>query len=128
MVSLKVVRASNASIKESMGKGLVAVFIGATSGIGLSTLKQFALHADKPKVYIIGRSKASASLLLEDLKMLNPEATSIFIKSEVSLMRNVDAVCEEIKTKEKKLDILFMSPGYLSFGGRNGKFAISKPS
>lgn len=35
-------------------------------------------------------------------------------------MKNVDRVCEEIKAKEKKVDLLFLSPGHLAFGGREG--------
>jgi hypothetical protein len=38
------------------------------------------------------------------------------------LIKNVDKACDEIKSCEKKLDLLFMSPGYLSFDGRNGNY------
>ena len=120
MVNIKDVRTSNASFKESK-ESLVAVFVGGTSGIGKGTLRQFAKHAYAPKVYVVGRSKSSAQPLLDELSTSNPQGNFIFLETEISLMKNVDKVCEEIKSKEKSLDLLFMTPGYLSFEGRNGK-------
>jgi len=52
------------------------------------------------------------------LEASNPEATINFIETEVSLIKNVDSATNEIKSKEKKVDVLHVSPGYLSFGGR----------
>ncbi|KAK9312070.1 hypothetical protein V1524DRAFT_440462 [Lipomyces starkeyi] len=117
MVNIKTVRISNSSLK---GKppGMVALFVGGTSGIGKGTLIQFAKYANAPKVYIVGRSKASATPLLNELKSLNPEGTFIFIETEISLIRNADEVCEGIKVKEQKLDLAFLSPGFLSGAGR----------
>jgi NADP-dependent 3-hydroxy acid dehydrogenase YdfG len=123
MVNIKDVRKSNLAFKLSgHASGLVAVFVGATSGVGMGTLKQFAKYATAPKVYVIGRSKTGATPLLNELKASNPEATFEFIETEISLIKNVDLACDEIKSKEKKVDILFMSPGYLSFNGRQGVF------
>ncbi|TVY12515.1 Oxidoreductase andH, partial [Lachnellula arida] len=118
MVNIKDVRASNAAFKKS-NSGLVAVFVGATSGIGMGTLKQFAKHANSPTIYIVGRSQSAARALLDELSASNPDAVLNFIETEVSLMKNVDRACDEIKSKETKVDILFVSPGYLSFDGRN---------
>lgn len=120
MVNIKDVRASNATFKESK-ESLTAVFVGGTSGIGKGTLKQFAKHAHAPKVYVVGRSKKSAQPLLDELAASNPQGTFVFLETEISLMKNVDKVCEEIKARESKIDLLFMTPGYLSFEGRNGK-------
>jgi NADP-dependent 3-hydroxy acid dehydrogenase YdfG len=123
MVNIKDVRKSNLAFKLSgHASGLVAVFVGATSGVGMGTLKQFAKYATAPKVYVIGRSKTGATPLLNELKVSNPEATFEFIETEISLIKNVDLACDEIKSKEEKVDILFMSPGYLSFDGRQGVF------
>ncbi|TVY35829.1 Oxidoreductase, partial [Lachnellula subtilissima] len=118
MVSIKDVAASNAAFKKS-NTGLVAVFVGATSGIGMGTLKQFARNANDPTIYIVGRSQSAAKALLDELSTSNPKAVLNFIETEVSLMKNVDKACDEIKSKETKADILFVSPGYLSFDGRN---------
>ncbi|KAK9332535.1 hypothetical protein V1520DRAFT_20189 [Lipomyces starkeyi] len=100
---------------------MVAVFVGATSGIGLSTLKQFAKYSNAPKVYVVGRSKQSATPLLHELEVLNPKGIFIFVETEISLIKNVDAVCEEIKTSEQMLDLVFLSPGFLSVEGRKDK-------
>jgi NADP-dependent 3-hydroxy acid dehydrogenase YdfG len=120
MVSIKDVRRSNSSLTEKPS-GMVAVFVGATSGIGLSTLKQFVKYSNAPKVYVVGRSKQSATPLLHELEVLNPKGIFIFVETEISLIKNVDAVCEEIKTSEQMLDLVFLSPGFLSVEGRKGK-------
>jgi NADP-dependent 3-hydroxy acid dehydrogenase YdfG len=123
MVAIKDIRISNAAFKESKeSSGLVAVFVGATSGIGMGTLKALVKNANAPKIYILGRSKSSAATLLNELLSMIPQATLVFIETEVSLMKNVDTACEQIKSDEKKVDILFLSPGYLGFGGRKGTY------
>ncbi|KUJ11754.1 uncharacterized protein LY89DRAFT_739170 [Mollisia scopiformis] len=119
MVNIKSVRESNLAFKLSgHASGLVAVFVGATSGIGKGTLKQFAKYAQAPKVYILGRSKKAAHPLLDELQASNPQSKFEFIETEISLMKNVDLACDQIKANEKKVDILFTSPGYLSFDSR----------
>lgn len=119
MVKLSDVRKSNEALA-SLGPGIVALFVGATSGVGKGTLTHFAKYADAPKVYIVGRSKAKAQPLVDELEKLNPNGTFTFIETEISLIKNCDDVCEQIKEKEKKVDIVFLSTGYLSFEGRNG--------
>jgi hypothetical protein len=123
MVNIRHIRKSNLAFKLSDHvSSLVAVFVGATSGIGLGTLKQYAKYAQGGKAYIIGRSKSAAQPLLDELKESNPTGTFEFIETEISLIKNVDLACDQIKTKEKKVDILFMSPGFLAWGGRIGLF------
>ncbi|XMA12230.1 hypothetical protein WAI453_005021 [Rhynchosporium graminicola] len=119
MVSIQDIRKSNATFKSSeQAFGLVAVFVGATSGIGMGSLRQFAKNAKAPKIYILGRSKSAATPLLSEIKTLNPEGIYEFIETEISLIKNVDKACDEIKSKEKKVDLVFTSPGFLAFGGR----------
>ena len=101
MVSLEDVQSSNSRIASTLPPGLVAVFVGGTNGVGEATLKQFAKHAFKPRVYFIGRSQESGVRIAKECKALNAEGDFIFIKKETSLIRNVDEVCEEIKSKEK---------------------------
>lgn len=119
MVSLPLVRKSNSHLKSFSSP--VAVFVGATQGIGLSTLQQYATLASVPKIYIVGRSEPVGVRIIDDLQARNAEGNYVFLKAEVSLLENVDQVCREIKRREKKMDLLFMSPGYISFGGRNGE-------
>ncbi|MDI1485585.1 MAG: hypothetical protein OHK93_000723 [Ramalina farinacea] len=112
MVNLKLVQQSNAALK-SAAPGQIALFIGATSGLGLTTLTEYARNANKPKVYIVGRDEGKLSKIIAELQKINPTATFIPIKSEIALFKNVDAACEELKSKESTLDLLVMSPGYL---------------
>ncbi|KAL8833818.1 MAG: hypothetical protein Q9170_004078 [Blastenia crenularia] len=112
MVSLKAVQQSNASIRSSI-PGQVALFVGATSGIAMHTLLEYARHSNKPKIYIVGRSEAKLSPLIKDLEKINPEGSYIPLQYSISLLKNVDAACEELRSKESRLDLMVMCPGYL---------------
>jgi NAD(P)-dependent dehydrogenase (short-subunit alcohol dehydrogenase family) len=115
MVLLHDVQASNSSLASTL-PGLVAVFVGATSGIGEFTLKQFAKHASKPRVYFIGRSEEAGDRIAAECTALNSEGKFIFIKADTSLIRNVDDVSRDIKSKEQSINILFLSAGTLIQG------------
>ena len=119
MVNLKHITTSN-RVLQSVPPGLVAVFAGATAGIGRATLQQFARNANGPRAYIIGRSNEKGSHIIAELKTINPMGTYVFIQGQISLIKEVDRVCEAIKKFESHVDILCMSPGYLSLSGRNG--------
>ncbi|PVH81641.1 hypothetical protein DL98DRAFT_623718 [Cadophora sp. DSE1049] len=117
MVFLTDVQASNTQISTSLPSGLVAVFVGGTSGIGEITLKKFAKYTRQPRAYIVGRSQSAAERIIAECRTLNPDGAYIFIKADVSLMKNVDKVCDEIKAKEKVVNLLFMSAGFPSIDG-----------
>jgi NAD(P)-dependent dehydrogenase (short-subunit alcohol dehydrogenase family) len=121
MVLLSDVHESNSSLRASTS--IVAVFAGATSGIGASTLKALASNTSDPKVYIIGRSETRASALIKECLKTCPRGTFVFLKADLSLLRNVDELCEQIKRREEngRLDVLFMSQGYITFEGRKGE-------
>lgn len=116
MVRLKHVLESNSRIASELPPDLVAVFVGATSGIGRATLLRFASHATQPRVYFVGRSEVKAGQVLAELKQVNPSGTYVFLKADVSLLRNVDKVTEEIKAKESRVNLLFLTNGTLIFG------------
>ena len=122
MVSLSLVQASNALISSTLPPNLVAVFVGATSGIGEATLKQFAKHTRQPRAYFVGRSRDDADRILAECKALNSEGEFIFIKADVSLIRVVDEVCEEIKSKEEAINILFLSAGVAALDRRGSTY------
>lgn len=115
MVALDKVQKSNAQITTTYPAGLVAVFAGATAGIGETSLREFARHTSKPRIYVVGRSQEACERLDVDLKGVNPEGQYIFIRSDVSLLRNVDDVCRQIRDKESAINVLFMSQGTLNF-------------
>ena len=120
MVSLKTVQASNAALR-STNSGQVTLFVGATSGIAFYTLTEYVRNSSRPKVYIVGRNEATLSKIIADLKKINSEGSFHSIECEISLLKNVDAACEELKSKEKSLDLLLMCPGYLKLS-RQGSF------
>jgi NAD(P)-dependent dehydrogenase (short-subunit alcohol dehydrogenase family) len=123
MVAIDTVRASNAALK-SNPPGLVALFIGATRGIGAATVRQLIKNLKAPIFYIVGRSEPSFSSQLSELKKLNPEASVTFLETEVSLIKNVDWISKKFGEKETRLDLLFMSPGFLPVGGPICKFLM----
>ena len=110
MVPLSTVQASNALLSSSL-PGLVAVFVGATSGIGEYSLKAFSQHAQRPRTYFIGRSQEAGDRIQAECKALNPQGEFIFMKADTSLIRNVDTVCKQIEAKEEYINILFLSTG-----------------
>ncbi|CAI7640363.1 unnamed protein product [Penicillium discolor] len=116
MVSLPDVQSSNAQIATTLPAGLVAVFVGATNGIGEAALKEFARSARSPRAYFIGRSQEAAARITAECRQLNPEGQFTFIKADVSLIRNVDTVCREIQSQEKSINILFLSCGTIRCG------------
>ncbi|KAF2811008.1 uncharacterized protein BDZ99DRAFT_508375 [Mytilinidion resinicola] len=111
MVSLPAVLRSNSLIPSTLPPKLVALFVGATSGIGEASLLAFAKTAVKPRAYFIGRSQTAADRILAECRSLNPAGEFIFIQKDVSLIRNVDEVCKEIKAKEKFINIMVLSAG-----------------
>ena len=113
MVSLTDVQSSNSRIASALPPGLVAVFVGATSGVGETSLKQFAKYACQPRLYFIGRSQEAGDRIAAECKDLNSEGEYIFIKADVSLLCTVDDVCRDIKSKEKAVNLLFLSTGSL---------------
>ena len=122
MVNLHSVRKSNFdlwSTQESNTKlrsttsGQVALFVGATSGIALQTLTRFVRLSHQPKAYIVGRNSERLSKIIEDLNDINSKGAYIPIESKISLLKNVDAACEEFQKQETSLDLLVMCPGYL---------------
>ena len=115
MVSLPTIQASNAEIK-SLPPNLVAIFVGATNGVGETTVRQFATHAVKPRVYIVGRSREAGERIVKECQALNAEGTFVFLQKEMQLMRNVDEVCEDIERKEEGVNLLVLSVGTLQNG------------
>lgn len=117
MVALSTVQAINAKAASTLPPGIVAVFAGATSGIGELALRSFAKHAPQPRIYFIGRSQDAGDRLLRELKELNSGGEYHFVKADVSLVKNVDEVAERIAEKEKVINVLFMSQGTLKISG-----------
>ncbi|KAL7940353.1 hypothetical protein V8C42DRAFT_356311 [Trichoderma barbatum] len=116
MVSFSAVLAHNEAL-EDRPEGFTALFVGATRGIGLATLRSMAARLKAPRLYVIGRSEMQFSSILLELRADNPDALITFIETNISLIRNANSVTEELSRQESHLDLLYMSPGYLAFGG-----------
>lgn len=93
--------------------------VGGTSGISLSTALALARHTPSPKIYLIGRSRSAADSAIASMKTINPSAQPTFVQADISLLKNVDSACAEIAAKETKLNLLFMTPGFLTIKGRD---------
>ncbi len=117
MVTLTEVIASNKRITSTFPNGLVAVFVGGTSGVGEYTVKKFAKYTSTliSRVYIVGRSQEAADRILADCRLLSPGSKFEFIKADVSLLKEVDQVCKYIKSKESKINILFLTQASMAF-------------
>ena len=118
MVSYKDVKSANSLVK---GKApSVAVFVGATSGIGSLTLEALVATGDDLKIYLIGRKNAQEQMLarIDALQAINPKANIIWTEGEVSLLSEVKRICEFIASHEPGIDLLFLSAGYAPFGPR----------
>jgi NADP-dependent 3-hydroxy acid dehydrogenase YdfG len=119
MVRIQEVKTELSTLKR-LGPGLVAVFVGGTSGIGENTAREIVRHSTSPRIYLVGRSQEQADRIKADFQTINPEAQTRFIKGDVSSLRNVDKICDEIKQSENKINLLFLTAGILTMSGRNG--------
>ena len=117
MVLLNDVQESNSRADKALPAGLVGVFVGATSGIGETALREFSRICTQPRVYFIGRSQEAGDRLIAELKQSNPGGHYTFLKTDVSLLKNVDKVCKDIQNKENAVNVLFLSQGTLMPGG-----------
>ncbi|ORY11133.1 hypothetical protein BCR34DRAFT_484631 [Clohesyomyces aquaticus] len=111
MVSLPDVVASNARIPTTLPRNLVVVFAGATTGIGEATLKAFVKYAVAPRIYFLARSPESANRVAEECKLTNPQANFTIIKVDLSTVMQTDRACDEIKAKEKHVNLVVTSAG-----------------
>ena len=73
------------------------------------------LHS--PTFYIVGRSASPFATEQTKLEALNSSCKIIFLEAELSLLSDVDKVCKKIMEKERKVDMLYMSPGLMPLNG-----------
>jgi short-subunit dehydrogenase len=115
MSLLTSVASSNNKISTTFSHGLVAVFVGGTSGVGEYTVKAFAKYSINSRVYIVGRSRESADRIIQECSHVSSGSTFQFIQADVSALRGVNSVCDEIKNKETTINLLFLSQGSMGF-------------
>lgn len=117
MVSDKDIQASNRLINDATAPR-VAVFVGGTSGIGKFTLRALVATGASLRIYLIGRKSSEEPMrtFIQELDAINPKAEVIWTEGEIALLAETKRVCEGIKTKESRVDLLFLSAGYAPFG------------
>jgi NAD(P)-dependent dehydrogenase (short-subunit alcohol dehydrogenase family) len=62
----------------------------------------------------VGRNRQSADAVIANMKKLNSAGTYEFVQGDLTLMKTVRSVAEEISTKVDKINYLCMSQGILS--------------
>ncbi|RDL35962.1 Uncharacterized protein BP5553_06574 [Venustampulla echinocandica] len=119
MVSYKEIQASNALINDATAPR-VAVFVGGTSGIGKLTIRALVATGATVRIYLVGRKSAEerTHAFIQELHAINPKAEVIWTEGEVALLAETKRVCEVIKSKESRVDLLFLTAGYAPFGTR----------
>ncbi|KAM0276037.1 hypothetical protein ACHAQH_007162 [Verticillium albo-atrum] len=119
MVAIKLIRACNAQLNDKTVPQ-VAVFVGGTSGIGKATLQSLVNVGSPVKAYIVGRASTESAMkpFLDELRASNSQANLIYVPGEVSLLSEVKRISIDIKSREPKIDLLFLSAGYAPLGGR----------
>jgi NADP-dependent 3-hydroxy acid dehydrogenase YdfG len=123
MVSHAEIRASNAQIIAAH-LPRTAVFVGGTASIGKAALTALVSKNTPLKLYIIGRNKSSHELWLESLQQSNSNAEIVWLEGQVSLLAEVKRLCTEIMRKEERVDLFWLSAGFLPFTGRHGKHLL----
>jgi len=125
MASIAKVRESNAKI-EASSVPRVSVFVGATSGIGKTTLATLVGLGLPIKAYVVGRKETGVSFkpFLDELRKENPKADIVWVEGEVTLLAEVRRICLDIKARETSVDFLLLTAGYVPFGGRESTFWV----
>lgn len=111
MAALQHAKVSNERIASELPTGLVAIFVGGTSGVGEYTVKAFARYASKPRVYLVGRSQEAANRIVAECQRLNPGGYFEFIRADIGALKSVDDVSRQLCAKESAVNILFQSQG-----------------
>lgn len=97
MVSYSEVLASNTSLPPS-AQDLTAVFVGATQGIGLGTVRAAAKHIANPTIFLFGRSQKRLDEISEDVKGINENAKVYCIQAgDLALLSNVKKSLKEME-------------------------------
>lgn len=119
MTSIDKVIEQNKAVKDDVERP-VGVFVGGTSGIGEYTAYNFAKYTHDPTIYIIGRSENAGQAVLKKLKEINPSGNAhyYFKKHDVTLIKDCDELCKALNANEEKVNLLFLSAGFLTTDGR----------
>jgi NAD(P)-dependent dehydrogenase (short-subunit alcohol dehydrogenase family) len=65
------------------------------------------------------RRKKEADRIIAQLNELNPEGKAVFIQQDITLIRDVDKVCADLRVREPLINALFLTAGYMTLKGRD---------
>ncbi|KAJ6475941.1 NAD(P)-binding protein [Mycena vitilis] len=120
MPSLAVVRAFNAAFSPSYTP--VAIFVGGTSGIGQGMAEAFARHTKgNAHIVIVGRNRAAAEAIIATFPKPTSPAPGVkheFVECDITLMKNVRRVADELRARIPRINFLALTPGVMSTSGR----------
>lgn len=115
MVAIQDVQTHNDALLSRRGyPGFVALLTGATRGIGAATLRELATHLAEPTIYVVGRSETKWKSGQDEWPN---GARIIFIEADITRLREIDRICDIVSAAETKLDLLFMSQGFIPVSG-----------
>jgi NAD(P)-dependent dehydrogenase (short-subunit alcohol dehydrogenase family) len=120
MVSYTEIQASNRLINDANAPR-VAVFVGGTSGIGKLTVHALVATGASMRIYLVGRKSSAERMqaFIEELRTVNDKAEVVWTEGEIALLAESKRVCKIIKSKETRVDLLFLTAGYAPFGPRS---------
>src|ERR1700761_6668439 len=99
MVSISEIRASNAQITKDKAPQ-IAVFTGATDGIGKATLIRLVSTKLPMKIYVIGRNGEKHKQFLDELRKSNIRVDIVWLEGQISLLAETKRLCDEIRWRE----------------------------
>lgn len=116
MPSYHVAQNANASFTPSYVP--VMVVTGATSGIGQAMTEIMArnLHG-RIHIVMVARNQAAADTIISTLPK-HTDATYEFVKCDVSLMKNVHALAQDLSDRLRKINFLVHCAGVFGLDGR----------
>lgn len=118
MVAYSAVLASNAQISTHMKKPFVALFAGATSGIGEVTLTTLLKYVPQPRIYLFARNETSAERVIAKCQQINPQGQYTFVKADLSSIKETDHACDFVKSTEVSVNLVVVSAGEIKLGSR----------
>jgi hypothetical protein len=80
---------------------------------------QYKLRFKLQYTQTLYRSEERGNKVVKALHELNPDGEAIFIQKDISLLRNVDELCDDLKKRERKIHCLFLTAGYMTLKGRS---------
>ncbi|KAL0961446.1 hypothetical protein HGRIS_006391 [Hohenbuehelia grisea] len=90
--------------------GKIAIVTGSSAGIGVETVKALLIH--NAKVYMANRSEAKTAPIIQKLKEETGKE-AIFLKLDLSNLRQVKQAAAEYLSKENELHMLFNNAGVM---------------